>query len=721
VVLLAGVCGADGYLRTNEQVEWTISPVGVGQFVDVHKGSWANLFLCDFTRPGKLSSTFAVGSTSRSYLRLNRGTPAAADDVCVLPGQTWVSVASAVEGTTYVTAFAPSVPAWDSHKEVATIHWVDVEWQFPPPAINPAGTRHVFTTAVMRHTDQAPCVGWRVRYEILDGPAAAFAPDGSQIAEVATNEAGQASVEIFQTQPASGTNRIGIQVIRPAALDGSGGQRLVVGSGSTTKTWSSPEVSLQKTGPATAGVGDTITYRIVVSNPGNLPLEGVRVTDEVPQGLEYLGSNPVAQATGRRLQWQLGQLGANQSRALEVSLRTGRQGGVTSCADATAAGGLTARDCVTTTVGAATVDLKVSGPHKARVGDQVTFELTITNRGQQSATGLVIKDWFDEGFQHAVAQSPITRSLGTLAPNQSRRIGVTFRAARAGRLCHDVEVTGAGGIRVTGRGCVTVSRTTPEQPAPLQPEPTGQAAVSVEKSGPSISEVDKRAEFVVIVTNTGQQTLTNVKVVDHYDASLAPDMATEGYQFDADSRELSWTIDTLSPGRSTRLRVECRCKEVALQACNRVTVATEQGPRAEDQACLRISPAAAVLPSMSGLAMSVVDLRDPVSVGKEFTYEIRVTNNAQTSDRQVTLLVTVPDQMLVVRLGTSGPSKYDVDGQTIRFEPVAEIRSGETITYRVRVLAQQPGEVQLRAQLTSQNVQQAITVEESTQVFAQNP
>ncbi len=721
VVLLAGVVDVEGFLRTNERIEWTLSPAGVGHFVDFDKQSWTDLLLWDFTRPKKISNNFAVTSTSRTYLRLTRGTPAANDDVAVLRGQTWITVASDTEGTSQVTAFAPSVYGWNRRKQTATIHWVDAQWRLPPPSINPAGTSHVFTTSVTRHSDGSPCVGWRVRYEIVGGPAAGFAPDGAQITEVATDTAGQASVEIFQRQPASGTNRVMIQVIRPATLAScveatAAGKRIVVGSGSTSKTWTSPEISVQKTGPAVASVGATITYRIEVATPGDLPTRDVVLTDELPEGLDYLDSTPAATQTGRQLRWQLGQLAARQTRVLEVRFRTNRQGTMTSCAEATAAGGLRARDCVTTTVGAATVDVSASGPDRAKVGDQVTFEIVITNRGQTTATGLLIKNRFDEGLGHSIARSPIERSMGSLAPGQSQRISVTFRVVREGRLCQQIEVTGAGGILATAQACLTATRAVPGQPVP-QPEPSGQAAISVRKTGPSTQNIGEKAEFTIHITNTGTQTLTNVKVTDNYDKNLRPLMATDGHRVDGDN--LIWTIDSLAPGKSVRFEVHCRCQEAALRACNRVSVVTDQGLKTEKEACLSIRSAASPhLPSISNLTMSVADLRDPITVDKELTYEVRVTNNSQASDKRVTVVATVPDQMMAVPLGTSGPAKFDISGQIVRFEPVAEIRAGETLTYRIRVRARQSGDVQFRAQLTSQNAQQAMTVEEQTQILA---
>ena len=229
VILLAGVVGPDGrYYRMNERVEWLISPGSVGEFVELDKGSYWNLFLGDFTFPRKLSSIHAVGSTSRKDLRLTRGTPDPTDDVLVARGQTWVAVSSPMEGSTYVTAYAREVYGWNQHKQSAVIHWVDARVEFPVPAIVAPGGRHTLTTTVRRQSDGSPAAGYRVRYTIGDAPAgelpAPALPSGAsagtgrrraQSVEVETNAAGQASVEVSQPQPVAGTTRVDIQVIRP--------------------------------------------------------------------------------------------------------------------------------------------------------------------------------------------------------------------------------------------------------------------------------------------------------------------------------------------------------------------------------------------------------------------------------------------------------------------------------------------------------------------------
>jgi len=718
VVVLAGVLGSDDYLRTNERVEWMLDPGGTGQFVDLGKCIPTDLLVGDFTRPRKVDDTFAIGSTSRRYLRLTRGTPTPADDVYVQRGQAWITVTSAMEGTSRVTAYAPNVYSWERRKQTATIHWVDAQWSFPPPSINPAGTRHVFTTTVTRQTDAAPCMNWRVRYEILDGPAAGFAPDGAQAIEVTTDELGQASAEIFQQQPAAGTNRVGIQVVRPAEFGG--GKRLVVGSGTTLKTWSAADIAVRKTGPAVASVGATLAYRIEVSNPGDLAADEVTLTDVVPEGLTYLRSNPAGELSGSSVTWRLGTLSASETRSVEIDFRADRQGSVTNCAEAAAAGGLQARDCASTTVSAPTVDVQVLGPQESvSVGEDVTFTIVITNRGRLPATGLIIKDRFDPGLEHAEAPSPIERDLGTdLAPGQSQRIGVVLRVTRAGRLCNTAEVIGDGRIQASATACVTAVEAARREPEP-GPQPAGQASLSVTMTGPDACAVGEKALFTIEVTNTGQQPLTGVRVASSFDASINPARATPGHHREDDN--IVWTLDTLEPGQKERFDLECDCLTASASASGYVGVTSEEGAQGEDRAYVAIGSGPALAPA--NLTMTVAALREPVALGKEFTYVIRVVNRGQMPDHQVTVVVTVPPELEPIKFGTLGPPPVDFEiaGQVIRFQPVDTIEPDpeEPLEYRVRVRAARAGSVRLQARLTSQGLTQPVDAQTTTTIFAE--
>ena len=197
----------------------------------------------------------------------------------------------------------------------------------------------------MRQTNQCPCPGWVVKYTITGGPPAGFSPDGASSIEVATDAAGQANAEIFQKSPAHGTNQIGIEVIRPAELPGAGGQRMTVGSGSTMQTWTAADIGVKLSGPSMAKVGEALTYRLDVSNPGDLPSKNIVVSNVLPEGLSYMGSNPAAAIGGKQLQWRLTELGPRQPQTIEVSVKAEKEGSVSNCADVMTAGGLKVSDC----------------------------------------------------------------------------------------------------------------------------------------------------------------------------------------------------------------------------------------------------------------------------------------------------------------------------------------------------------------------------------------
>jgi uncharacterized repeat protein (TIGR01451 family) len=699
VVLLAGVVADDGYLRTHQRIEWSLEPSGVGHIVAVGDNGLVDMLRAKANRPRKVDNTFAIGSTSPRYLRLGRGTPTTSDDACVLPGQAWLTLTSPVEGTSHVTAFAPGAKAWDAHTQSATIHWVDAQVCFPPPAINPAGTRHVLTTTVTRHSDQLPCAGWIVRYEIIDGPPAGFAPDGSPSIEVTTDATGQAGAEVFQTEPGPGTNKIGIEVIRPGTLGGSSAKPLAVGRGATLKTWTSPDLAIRVAGPATASIGATLTYAIEVSNPGDLPAEDVRVSDQLPPALSYVESDPPAEQIAGKLQWPMGQLGAGERRTLQLRCRAEQTGSVTNCADATAAGGLQASHCASTTVTSPDVQVQVTGPSQARVGSDVTFQVVVTNRSQVATGKLRLKDELDPGMEHATGVRVIANDVGPLAAGESQAVEVTLRITQAGRLCQRVEVTGDEGIRATTEWCITAVEGAVEQPGPA---PRGEASIKIEKMGPETLAVGETAEFHIEVTNMGSRTLTGLTVKDTCDASLEPVEATDG--------RLTWTIASLAPGEKEEFDVDCRCRSASARACNRVTVTSNEGIREEAEACLEIRG------GPPELTMTVRDVPDQVTAGRGVTYRIEVSNEGPTSQTNVVVEATIPSGMVPAPIGISGRTRANIAGQSVRFEPLAELPAGSKVLYYVRVDTQQAGEYTFSARLQSDDLASPIAFEEQTSV-----
>lgn len=628
VVVLAGVCGPDGYMYANQRVEWSLSEGSVGHFVAVNERTVLDALFNWGSAPRKLDARFAIGSTSSRFVVLTRGTPQRDDDVTVLRGQAWVSVTSPIEGTSYVTAYAPSVYSWDQRQETATIHWVDAQFAFPPPAIVGAGGRHVFTTTVTRATDGAPLSGWRVRYQITAGPSTAFAPDQSTTAEAVTDGLGQASVEVFQTTPTAGTSVISIQVLQPPGR-GVGTEEVALAMATTQITWTAP-----------AAVPDTAA-------PPGMPLpRGTPAAPQAPRG-------PAPRAEP----------------AEQLALV-----------------------------------LDATGPETAELGEQVSLQITVTNRGRTSARDLVLVARGTPALRHETGETTLERTLPEIAAGASQRLAITYTAARQGRACVTFELFQGQTTVASDQVCVQVQ---PAQAAPA----AGQPRLSVRKTGPQRARVGEIASFVVEVANTGTGPATAVRVADHYDASLEPVRAREGYEFVGD--DLVWNFERLEPGARLRIRIECRCASAAVESCNRVTVTCREGVRADAEACLSIEG------GPEGVSLALSDLRDPVTVGRQTAYEIRVTNQGRQAVEAVVVTLELPQELEPLMVGTVGPGRYEIRGNTVRFDPVPTLAGGQTLTYRVEARARRAGAALVRARLESPNLSQPVIDEERTTVLAE--
>lgn len=766
VILVATVLGPDQFTSTNERVEWSIAPGSVGEFVRVGKGSWLNWLVLDFTRPRKVCNTFAITSTLRRYVRLTRGTPQVQDDVTIQPGQAWVSVSSPMEGTTYVSAYAPSVAGWSRRRQTAVIHWVDVQWTFPAPAINPAGSRHIFTTTVTGRSDGRPRQGWLVRYEILDGPPAGFMPDGAKVAEVATNEAGQASVEIFQPQPAAGTNRIQIQILRPSPGGGPESSRLILASGITTKTWSAPQLTVRKQGPQEALAGSEIKYIIEVRNSGDLLAEGVQLQDQIPQGATLLSTHPPAQPSSSQLQWDLGRLGPGEIRQVEVRLRADRPGVWNSCAEAFSAQGLRARQCVQTRITQAespppftgpsagelpSVQLEVSGPNQATVGQQVRFDLVLRNRGSRHLTGLVIRDRFAPGLRHEAAPAGvIERLVEQLPAGSERRFHVIFQVVQPGRVCHTIEVYSGSQLLASRQACLEAQMPpgqgpsslpgqtgggasaglppaggTPSQPSPQpklptapskQPSAAGQPSPLQLRSWaePAKATVGQRVLITTEIQNVAKESIRGLQVRVGQDPGLRPKRASEGFRLQG--QELVLTLEQLWPGQPIRVQVEYECLQPGPELCVRTQVVSLQGVQGRAEICVQVEPAPTTSLRPPELSIRISDLKDPVVQGEQLAYLIRITNQGQKPDFQLIVTARLSPELIANRIGTSGPAPYEIQGQQVRFGPVSQIRPGETLTYRIVSLAQGAGEAQLTVEVQSQGLSQPQSIVEKTTI-----
>jgi uncharacterized repeat protein (TIGR01451 family) len=721
VILAAGICGERGYYVTRQPLEWMLAQDGVGQIVAVGKESPGNASFLLRHSPQKVATNYARVHTSTISQVLDRGTKNPGDDVCLDKGQSWISVTSPTEGATHVVVWAPKEHNWERRKETATIYWVDAAWQFPPGTAARAGQRLPLTTTVVRSGGQ-PVSGWIVRYEVLDGPPAAFSARGERVVEVRTDASGSATAELLPSSTEPGITTVGIQVIRPSTGRGELAQ-MVIGQGMTSVSWSAPGLSVRAVGTGVVAADGAVNYRVEVTNSGDLPTRGVSLTYTPPAGVTVLNSSPAAQVFGQRYEWRLGDLPARTTSAIEVNARAAVAASVRSTFTARSADGLAAEGSATTEVFANALSVKMTGPDAVEVGREAKFQIDVTNTGERALTNISATDTFDPGLSHLQGErSPLVRSIAQLGPGQTERFAVTFVVTRPGQQCHRLDVTADGGHAAAARGCVTGT-----QPAAPPPTP---ARLSVRVTGPRTIAAGQIAEYFVDVSNTGTAAATNVAIGVQYGANLELKEATRGHQDYPRNRTTTWRIASLAGGESVRRQLNCVALNPDPRATVQASVTSDQNRTAEvGQTTTEIVAAAAPpvrpgvqpvpeAPVAGDLKVAVRDLADPIMLGAKTTYIIQVTNERAAADSDVTITLQLSEGLKLS--GVTGPTaaaNSSPDGRTIELTPVAEVRANEQLPdYKVEVEGVKAGKQKLQVIVKSARTPAGVTAEAETTV-----
>ncbi len=765
VPMFAGICDDKGQLQPYEKVEWMLDNCSTGSLVSVNEPLRPIVLDLVGRKTGKIDNNHAVSETLPANVILTRGTPQIDDDIVMPRGYTWVTVTSPVEGDSYITAFAPDVYSWESRQRSATIHWIDAEWCFPEAGCVPPGAHAALVTCIQRRTTKSPVTDWIVKYTITGGAEAGFGPENAQSKEIATDADGKATAELIPVNSATGTTCVTVELIRPGCDDEP--ERLSIASAATHVNWTNTNVTLRVVGPNDAVVGSTANYRIEVTNPGGLPANDVAVTIAPPQGTAFVKSEPAPDGTAGPLTWRLGQIRGGEAKVVSLDLRIDQPGPVKLCALLTTADGLTAESCGTTNVvtispappigappvlppaanpaspvpnrnpapnlqppptatappaqpaAAPRLEINFTGPQTAKLAEDIVFNVQITNRGNALATGLGISDRFDAGLQHSnlkspdgIDHSPIVRSLTDIKPGETQNVSLNFRVIKPGNLCHTVEVTGPGGLRESKEACVMVA---------AEQQPAEQPALSVNMTTPQQSyRVGDRVLFTIEVANVGTVTAAReVKMVASFEQGLQVDRGDRDVPVQRTAEGgVVYNIDSIAPEEKAVRHIECICVAPSQRSCGSVIVTEQTRLNYKEERCLQIFPAAAPAGRQSNLRLQIKPLTNPVRAGGEAMFRVTVTNTGTNSERQVRIATTAADSLTYI--GSIGSVREaNNDGQNIQFQPIMELRPGESIPLDLRFKAKRGGPAQVTAEATSSTLDQPLTDAATVNIFAE--
>ena len=273
-----------------------------------------------------------------------------------------------------------------------------------------------------------------------------------------------------------------------------------------------PSVALAKTGPATANLGQDISYTLTISNPGSAIARGIVVTDTIPEGL--------AHASGQsKLTFNVGDLAPGQSRTIPVVLKGTKRGRHCNTASAASANAGAANAEACTTILVPGIQLVKTGTQEQFLGKAADYTVTVSNTGDTKLTNLVITDTAPAATRilsapdAAVIGNQAVWRLTELGAGEKKTFNVTLTSATAGTHANSV-VASAGSLTAQAQAA-TLWR--------------GVGAILVEVvDDPDPILVGGITTYTVRITNQGSADLANINAAAIFPANIAPVATQQG-------------------------------------------------------------------------------------------------------------------------------------------------------------------------------------------------
>lgn len=449
-----------------------------------------------------------------------------------------------------------------------------------------------------------------------------------------------------------------------------------------------PGVSLEWICPATAKLGQPVTCQIVVKSLSNGRLHQVALRARLPAGVVVKASEPAGTADGELLVWELGTLEPRQEKRLDLLLVPTTKTSLALNAFVTFTGASTAR----LDVREPRLVLKASAPARVITGDPATVMLTVSNPGDATADVVKVKATLTDGLEHGRGQH-VEFNLDSLGPKESRTVLVTCSARSVGPQSCTAMATAEPGL--TAQDAVSIEIVAPR--------------LEVAVSGPGMRYLDRHAIVRFKVTNPGTATANHVNLTDQVPPGFKVLGASDGGRHDFVSRAVVWFLGDLAPG--------C-CREVSMELVainpgehkNLAVVTAARGLRAAGEVSTRVE-------GLPALLMELVDLDDPVEVGKETSYEIRVTNTGTKTESNLQITCTIPEQMEFRAAKGAVGCPFKVEGREVIFEPLPKLAPRVDAIYRIKVRCLTAGDARFQTRMRADDLSLPVLREESTRIY----
>jgi hypothetical protein len=449
-----------------------------------------------------------------------------------------------------------------------------------------------------------------------------------------------------------------------------------------------PAIKMEWTGPSAVKVGVPVDYILTVRNIATIPIQKVIVQVRVPVGATVLGAEPKAEGAENVLVWDLGNMFAKQERRLSLKLVSTQRGDLPCQAWVT----FTGSSVMKMRVREPKLAVKVMAPERVIVGDPTNVIVNVSNPGDHATERVKVAANLGEGLECGRGNN-LNFDLGTLAPGETRTLTMPCVTKAAGPQKCDAFAEADDGLKANDTLILNV----------IQPR------IDVALIGPKLRYLDHKAIYTVRVTNPSDAPASNVFVAHVIPTGFKFVQADNGGQLDDASRSIKWFIGELGAGQVKEVKCELLAS-VPGEFSHKAMAYASRGMKAEQELKTAVEGLAAIL-------MEVVDTEDPVEVGGDTAYEIKITNTGTKAESDVNLICTIPPQLKLKSI--QAPVKYEMVGNDIVFQTLPRLSPRADVVFKINVTAVVKGDARFKASLTTGSLIEPVIKVEPTKVYSE--
>ena len=292
-----------------------------------------------------------------------------------------------------------------------------------------------------------------------------------------------------------------------------------------------PKLAVNKTAPEKASAGEPITVRVEISNTSRVPVQAVKLVEQVPVGFVYAGDGDSEAGTtpGQRI-WNLGTLVPGQRKFVEYRV-TSKDAAELATTSQVSSKDTPAPEMSTSTtkVLAPKMQLAFTGPPTVAAGDTGQYTINVTNTGSLALANIhvaatvpsdcTVKNMTSGGQRYKdqiVWELPLDRNKGPLKPGETAQVRFRLKAATSG--ARRIEATAEA-----GKGL--------EQSQTVQSAFQGSSLLQYKTAfEPGIVTVGKSAQMTYVVDNSGDEVARNVVLRIEVPKGIRPTEISPSYK-----------------------------------------------------------------------------------------------------------------------------------------------------------------------------------------------